>query len=113
MACPGCSRRTCKPLSASGRRLLGEQRIDSSYLTSAWLLTQANLSAKTLQTLDPFITGSSQVYRVQSVGYFDSSSPASRIEAVFDTNAGRPRIVYWRDLTELGKGYTKRELTSE
>ena len=28
-----------------------------------------------------------------------------RLEAVIDTNNGRPRIVYWRDLTELGKGF--------
>jgi hypothetical protein len=24
---------------------------------------------------------------------------------VIDTNMGRPRIVYWRDLSELGKGF--------
>jgi len=27
-----------------------------------------------------------------------------RAEAIIDTNRGRPRIVYWRNLTELGKG---------
>jgi hypothetical protein len=42
---------------------------------------------------------------VQSVGYFEGGGPSARIEAVIDTNAGRPRIIYWRDLTELGKGY--------
>jgi hypothetical protein len=28
-----------------------------------------------------------------------------RLEVVVDTNNGRPRIVQWRDLTDLGKGY--------
>ena len=46
-----------------------------------------------------------QVYRVQVVGYFDGGGPAARVEAVIDTNGGRPRIVYWRDLTELGRGF--------
>jgi hypothetical protein len=45
------------------------------------------------------------VYRIQAVGYFDKAGPVARVEAVIDTNAGKPRIVYWRDLTELGKGF--------
>jgi hypothetical protein len=44
------------------------------------------------------------VYRVQSVGYFDGPGPMARVEAVIDTNAGRPRIIMWRDVTELGGG---------
>ncbi len=78
---------------------------DPIYQTPAWLITQANFSPQTLRTLDRYITARSQVYRVQSVGYFDGGGPAARVEAVIDTNAGRPRIIYWRDLTELGKGY--------
>jgi hypothetical protein len=78
---------------------------DPIYQTPAWLITQANFSPQTLRTLDRYITARSQVYRVQSVGYFDGGGPAARVEAVIDTNAGRPRIMYWRDLTELGKGY--------
>jgi hypothetical protein len=42
---------------------------------------------------------------VQSLGYFDAGGSTARIEAVIDTNGGRPRIIYWRDLTELGKGF--------
>ena len=51
------------------------------------------------------MTARSQVYRVQAIGYFDAGGPSARLEAVIDTNGGRPRIVYWRDLTELGRGY--------
>ena len=59
----------------------------------------------TVQSLEQYITARSQVYRVQSVGHFDSGGPTARVEAVIDTNAGRPRIVYYRDLTGLGKGF--------
>ena len=78
---------------------------DPIFQTPAWLLTEANISPATLSKLDKYITTSAQVYRVQSLGYFDSGGPTARIEAVIDTNAGQPRIVYWRDLTELGKGF--------
>jgi type II secretory pathway component PulK len=71
----------------------------------AWLLTDAKINLKTLVTLEQYITARTQVYRVQSVGYFDGKGPAIRVEAVIDTNAGRPRIIAWRDLSELGKGW--------
>jgi type II secretory pathway component PulK len=83
----------------------GADPSDPIYQTPAWLLTEANLPPDTLRTLERYITARSQVYRVQVLGYFDGGGPASRLEAVIDTNNGRPRIVYWRDLTELGKGY--------
>jgi hypothetical protein len=77
------------------------------YETPVWLLTEAQLSVQTLQALDQYITTRSQVYRVQAVGYFDGAKgPSIRLEAVIDTNAGRPRILAWRTLSELGKGWT-------
>jgi len=78
---------------------------DPIYQTTAWLLTQAHMSPSTLQSLEKYITASSQVYRVQSVGYFDQGGPTARIEAVIDTNAGMPRILFWHDLTDLGPGF--------
>jgi type II secretory pathway component PulK len=72
------------------------------YQTPAWLLTEANLSAATMRRVEKMITTRSQVYRVQVLGYSEGKGPAARVEAVIDMNANRPRIVYWRDLTELG-----------
>ena len=54
----------------------------------------------------------SQVFRVQVVGYYDASGPVVRLEAVIDTNRGSPRILFWRDLTELGRGYDLRAFTA-
>jgi type II secretory pathway component PulK len=82
------------------------------YLTPTWLLTEAGLSLNTLQQLDPYVTTRSQVYRIQSVGYFDPAGkgPKIRLEAVIDTNNSslgtRPRILAWRSLSELGPGWT-------
>jgi type II secretory pathway component PulK len=79
---------------------------DPIYQTPAWLITQANFTPQKVQALDRYITARSQIYRVQSLGYFEGGGPVSRVEAVIDTNAGRPRVVYWRDLTELGRGFS-------
>lgn len=82
---------------------------DETFDTPAWLITEANLSVDTLRGLERYITTRSQTYRVQSIGYFDGGGPSARIEAVIDANNGRPRIVYWRDLTELGRGFNVRQ----
>lgn len=78
---------------------------DAVFRTPAWLMTELNLSKDSLKKLDKFITARTQVYRFQAVGSFDQGGPSARVEAVVDTNQGRPRIVYFRDLSELGRGF--------
>ncbi len=78
---------------------------DVVWKTPAWLVLQANLSASQMKKLEPLVTARTQVYRMQVVGYFDQGGPMARVEAVVDTNQGRPRILYYRDITELGKGF--------
>ncbi len=78
---------------------------DPIFQTPAWLLTEAGLKPDVLKTLDRFVTARTQVYRVQVLGHFAGNGPSVRLEAVIDTNRGRPRFVYWRDLSELGRGF--------
>jgi hypothetical protein len=56
--------------------------------------------------LMPFVTGGGNVYRAQVIGYSDQGGPAVRIEAVIDATAKPPKIMFWRDLSHLGRGYT-------
>lgn len=72
------------------------------YQTPAWLLTEANIPLDILKKVEKYLTTQTQVYRVQALGQLEGRGATARIEAVIDTNAGRPRILYWRDLTELG-----------
>ncbi|MFO0930339.1 MAG: type II secretion system protein GspK [Gemmataceae bacterium] len=88
----------------------GTGSTDAVFRTPAWLMTELNLSKDTLKKVDKFITARTQVYRFQAVGYYDQGGPAARVEAVVDTNQGRPRVVYFRDLSELGRGF---DLTGE
>ncbi len=78
---------------------------DEIYLTPTWLLTNANLTVAKARRLDQYITTRSQVYRMQVLGYFDQGGPTARVEAIVDTNLGRPRIVFYRELSELGRGF--------
>jgi hypothetical protein len=80
-------------------------RTDPATTTAAWLVTQADLSPTTFRNIERYVTGKSMTYRVQSVGYFARGGAVARVEAVIDTNQGHPRIVYYRDLTDLGKGF--------
>lgn len=78
---------------------------DPARSTGAWLMTAANLTPAKFQAIEPYVTGRSMTYRVQSVGFFENGGPVARVEAVIDTNLGNPRILYFRDLTELGRGF--------
>jgi type II secretory pathway component PulK len=78
---------------------------DPVFQTPAWLITEANFRPEIVKQLEKYVTTRSQTYRVQVLGYFDDYKPTARVEAVIDTNGGRPRIVYRRDLAELGKGF--------
>lgn len=75
------------------------------FKTPAWLVTEADINPSILVTFNPFITTYSQVFRFQVVGYYEYRGPQVRLEVVVDANNGRPRILHWRDLTDLGKGY--------
>lgn len=76
------------------------------YTTGAWLVTQAGMRPEIFSTVERLITGSTMTYRVESIGYFAKGGPVARVEAVIDTNNGYPRIVFFRDLTDLGPGFT-------
>jgi type II secretory pathway component PulK len=78
---------------------------DPLFQTPAWLLLQAGFTPQQMKQLENYITTRTQVYRVQVLAYFDEGPTFARVEAVIDTNGGRPRILFQRDLSELGKGF--------
>lgn len=86
----------------------GSDAADPVYQTPAWLYTEANLAVPKLQGLERYVTARTQVYRIQSIGYFPQGGPMVRVEAVVDVNDGKPRILYYRDLTELGRSIDPR-----
>jgi hypothetical protein len=79
--------------------------------TAAWLVTAAGLAPTKFKNIEKFVCGRSGAYRVRSVGYFGNpGGPTASVEAVIEVVAqdvdgsgaiAKPRIVYWRDNTEL------------
>ena len=84
---------------------------DPATLSGAWIVTQAKLSADKFKVIEKYIGGRTFTYRIHSVGYFGKAGgPVSRAEAVVDVALGVPRILYYRDLTDLGRGFTDDKL---
>lgn len=78
-----------------------------------WLYMDGLLPLEAMKAIAPLVTGGGDVYRVQSVGFFEADGPATRIEAVLDATQMPPSLLMRRDLTPLGAGYTALELIGE
>jgi hypothetical protein len=78
---------------------------DIMYTSMGTLLANGTVDLTALKALDQYITTRSEVYRFQVVAYTDGPGPVLRAEAVVDANGGRPRIIYWREMLELGPGF--------
>jgi len=70
-----------------------------------WLLQEGVVTLDEMKTMMPFITAGGDVYRCQIVGYFQGGQAASRAEVIFDATYTLPRILFWRDISHLGRGY--------
>jgi len=108
MAIPDLTEADVETIISTRPRLSSTEATGEAFQTAAWLATEAQLPSATLKKIEKYITGRTQVYRVQSIGSFEGKGPSIRVEAIIDTNGGRPRILAWRDLSELGKGMNEK-----
>jgi hypothetical protein len=87
--------------------------VPADRLNTGWLVINNVVnSINDLEKVDPLITGRGDVFHVQSVGYFEGGGPMARVEAVIDATQDPPQVVFMRDLTELGRGFSASLLTS-
>ncbi|MBN1855006.1 MAG: general secretion pathway protein GspK [Pirellulales bacterium] len=70
-----------------------------------WLLIEDIVTLEEMKSLIPFINAGGDVYRFQSVGYFDQEGASARAEVLLDATATTPKLLQWRDLSHLGRGY--------
>lgn len=71
-----------------------------------WLLTEGIVTLQEMKLLLPFMTSGGHVFRTQAVGYYTSGEASSRAEIVVDAIRENPRILMWKDLSHLGRGYS-------
>lgn len=102
-AIPGMDDAVISRILAAREAPAGQQ--DPGRRHALWLLTDGLVDLEQMKALLPFVTGGGDVYRAQIVGFFDQSSPTSRVEVVIDATTSPPRQVYWKNLRDLGPGY--------
>jgi type II secretory pathway component PulK len=86
-------------------RIMNPTEADISRSYETWLLDEGIVTLTQMKALVPFVTGGGSVYRAQVIGYFDKGGPAARLEVIIDATAIPPRMVSWRDISHLGRGY--------
>jgi type II secretory pathway component PulK len=70
-----------------------------------WPLAEGLITLDEMRMLVPLLCGSGDVYRAQIVGYFDRSGISQRVETIIDATTVNPKLVSWRDLSHLGRGF--------
>lgn len=70
-----------------------------------WILSEGLAPLAAMKQMMPFVCGGGSVFRAQIVGYYDEGGPSARIEAVIDATNGAPRLLFWRNISHLGRGF--------
>jgi hypothetical protein len=70
-----------------------------------WILAEGIVTLAQMKTFMPFLCGGGDVHRAQVVGYYQGGMAASRAEVIFDATTSAPRVLFWRDISHLGRGY--------
>lgn len=100
---------TSSPMIGAEGEAIAEQA--TMRTNTGWLVSQGIVDLPTMVKLDRFLTGRGHVFRAQIVGFFEEGGGYTRVEATIDSTESPAKVVSVSDLTELGRGYTKTELT--
>ncbi len=82
-----------------------DENEEAAFKHETWLLTSGIVTLDQMKALSPFVCAGGDVYRAQIVGYYEDGSASSRAEVVFDATGAVPRILSYRDISHLGRGY--------
>ena len=94
-------------------RVVNPTNADSSRKYETWLLDEGIVTLEQMKALMPYVNAGGNVFRAQVIGYFDEGGPAARLEVVIDATATPPRVISWRDISHLGRGYPVEILGTE
>ena len=83
----------------------GSDTDDHNRHFETWPLVEGIVTLDQMRLLTPLLTGGGDVYRAQIVGYFEKTGVAHRAEVVIDATTVNPKMVAWRDLSHLGRGF--------
>jgi hypothetical protein len=100
---PGMTEEIAQAILDARATLTEDDQINRDHET--WLLTEGLVTLEEMRTLTPFICAGGHVYRTQIVGYYQGGGATSRVEVIFDATGPEPTVLFWRDISHLGRGY--------
>jgi hypothetical protein len=83
----------------------GTTSSNSAHDSETWILGEGIVTLTEMKSLMPYVCGRGSVYRAQIIGYFQGGGPASRSEVIFDATGTEPLVLFWRDMSHLGRGF--------
>ncbi len=108
---PGISEETVDQIVAS--RESDPLEADESQRYPTWILTEGLVELEEMKDLMPYICAGGAVSHAQVVGYFDGGGPSCRAEVFFDGTQSPPAVLFWREISHLGRGYALATLGTE
>ncbi len=78
--------------------------VDETKRHVTWLLLEGIVELDQMKDLMKYLTVGGDVFRAQTIGYLDQG-PVVRADIVLNATTLPPRLVSWRDLKRLGRGY--------
>ncbi|WP_437186828.1 hypothetical protein SH668x_000192 [Planctomicrobium sp. SH668] len=99
-----------KIVAARAGRLSGDTGSSDRFATAGWLVSDGIISIEEMRKLDRSVTARGGVIRIQVIGHSDQPGMTSRVEAVIDTTVAAPRVLFQRNLSDLGAGFSLNEL---
>jgi type II secretory pathway component PulK len=95
------------------RRPMDTINADKTFKFATWLLSEDIVDLEQMKSLEKYITCGGDVYRIQAIGYFDDGGVSARIEVILDASTQPATVLFWRDMSHLGRGFTLQELGSQ
>lgn len=90
--------------------ILENREVESDDLNrqfETWPMIEGIITLEEMRLLLPLVTGGGDVYRAQIVGYFETVAASHRSEVIIDATSINPKIISWRDLSHLGRGFDR------
>lgn len=109
LAIPGMTEDIANAI-VSQRDMTGQDVNDPNLAHETWLLSRGIVTLDEMRLFMPYMTAGGDVFRAQVVGYFDRGNISARAEVVIDATSAYPRIVFWRDISHLGRGFAPETL---
>jgi hypothetical protein len=92
------------------QRTMDTKNADAGRKYETWILSEGIVTLKQMKALEPYVTCGGDVYRIQAIGFFDDGGVAARIEVIVDASTQPATVLFWRDISHLGRGFTLEEL---